>query len=209
MDLARVAVAVNIVLVAVTTVYVVLTGRLARFSREAAEAAAQSAEAAADSARAQRAAIEAEAYRHHAWFKTGGGGASYEEWELGVSPLVGAYIIRKVVLRDFHFMPETPDENGIRQGVQIEVNEELTPKKGFELPRLVDEVTGARFVVDVAALARQAVPDDGWSIINWSCEVTYALSEFADAERRVIVYLDHKMDPRLHWLREAGELGFR
>ena len=151
--------------------------------------------------------IEAEAYRRQAWFKTSGGGGSYEQWMIGVSPLVGAYVLRKVILRDFSFMPDVPDATGGRQGVQVEVNRKLTPEPGYELPRLVDEVEGGRFVVDVAALAREVMPDDKWSVLNWSCEVTYSLSEFTETSRRVIVYLDSKMDPRLHWLKQAGELG--
>lgn len=202
-----VGIVLNGLLVLVTTVYVVLTFRLASSSARAAVSAAESAAAAADSARSQRAAIEAEAYRRHAWFKTGGGGASYEQWMIGVSPLVGAYVLRKVVLRDISFMPDAPDASGARQAMQVEVNQELTPEPGYQLPRLVDEVEGGRFVVDVAALARQVMLDDDWSIVNWSCEVTYSLSESTETSRRLIVYLDPKMDPRLHWLKQAGELG--
>lgn len=208
MNSTTVSLAANVALVVVTGVYVVLTWRLARSSREAASSAAESATAAAESARAQRAAIETEAYQRHAWFKTGGGGASYDRWEIGVRPLVGAYLLRKVVLRDFQFMPEEPHENGVQSGVSVDVHQELVPKEGT-LPRLVDEVEGVMFVVDVAGLAREAMPGRKWRIDNWSCEVTYSLSEFSDAQRRVIVYRDHKMDPRLHWLREAGELGLR
>lgn len=202
-----VGIILNAILVVVTTAYVVLTWRLASSSAAAAASAAESAAAAADSARSQRAAIEADAFRRHAWFKTGGGGDSYEQWMIGVSPLVGAYVLRKVILRNVSFMPDLPDENGVQSAVQAVVNRELTPEPGYELPRRVDEVDGARFVVNVAALAREVMPDDKWRIVNWSCEVTYSLSEFSDTERRLIVYQDPKMDPRLHWLKQAGELG--
>jgi len=201
-----VLVALNALLVAITAVYAVLTWRLAKSSAAAADSAAEAARAAADSARSQRAAIEAEVNRRHAWFKTGGGGASYERWEIGIRPLVGAYVLRKVALLDFHFMPQVPNEAGVQAGVRVDVNRIMEPK-GQALPMRVDEVEGAMFELDVAALAREAIPDDQWTILHWSCEVTFSLSEFAESERRVIVYSDPKMDPPLHWLREAGELG--
>ncbi|GAA3810731.1 hypothetical protein [Cellulomonas soli] len=204
---AWVSVGVNVVLVVVTIIYVVLTRKLAQSSTAAAESAAESARAAAESVRAQRAAIEAEVNRRHAWFKTGGGGA-YEAWQFGIRPLIGAYELRKVVLLDFHFMPTVADASGASSSVSVNVNRTMTPL-GQPFPVHVDEVEGARFEVDVAALAREVFADDQWEILHWSCEVTFSLSEFSDSERRVIVFSDPKMDPRLHWLREAGELGLR
>lgn len=200
------SVAVNAVLVVVTAVYVVLTWRLAQSASAAAKSAAEAARAAADSARSQRAALDADVYRRHAWFKTGGGGATYEKWEFAITPLVGAYVLRKVVLLDFHFMPKTPDAAGVRVGVQVRPNRIMEPK-GRSFPMLVDELQGAMFELDVAALAREVIPHDEWEILQWSCEVTYSLSESADSERRVIVYSNSQMDPRLHRLREAAELG--
>jgi hypothetical protein len=202
-----VAVALTAALVGVTAWYALLTHRLARSSAAAAESAAESARAAADSARSQRAAIEADLSQRHAWFKTAGGGASFQDWSMWVRPLVGAYVLRRVVLLEFEFMPDTPGEDGSRSSRHVEVRENLTPVNG-DLPMPVDEIGGAEFKVDVAALARRAIPDDTWTILDWSCEVTYSISSFTEIERRTIVHLDPERDPRSHWIREARERGF-
>lgn len=198
----------NAALVIITGVYALLTRKLSKSSAAAAESAAESARAAADSARSQRAAIEAEINRRHAWFKTSGGGRSYREWEMLINPLVGAYVLRRVVLRDVDFMPATPGKDGgARSTVRVDVNRELTPKRR-SMPVPVDEVEGARFEVDIAAIASEAFPDDQWSVVNWSCEITFSLSEFTDSQRRVIVHLDPEMDNRRHRLKQAREFGF-
>jgi hypothetical protein len=204
-QIAVASVAVNAVLVVVTAVYVVLTWRLARSSSAAAESAAEAARAAADSARSQRAALDVETNRSQASFKMGGGGASYEKWEFAIIPLDGAYVLRKVVLQDIHFMPKTPNAEGVQMGVQVRPDRAMEPK-GRPFPRLVDEFQGAMFELDVAALAREVIPHDDWEVLYWSCEVTYSLSASADGERRVIVYSNSQMDPRLHRLRAASAL---
>lgn len=119
MDPTWVGLGVNAVLVVITGVYAVLTRQLSKSSAAAARSAAESARSAADSARMQRAAIEAEVNRRHAWFKTAGGGRSYEDWDLIVIPLVGAYVLRKVVLRDFEFTSSKPGEDGSQSSASM------------------------------------------------------------------------------------------
>lgn len=196
-----VPIVVNLILVLVTAVYVVLTRSMAKSSQAAAESAAAS-------ARAALASIEAEANRRQAWFKTGGGGVSPEHWQIGIRPLVGAYVLRKVVLLDFHFMPTVDDEPGLRSSRQVDVKVELEPKDQT-FPIHVDEITGALFEVDVAELAAQVFADEHWTIQHWSCEVTYSLSESSESIRRVIVYSNPDMDSRFHWLRQERDLGLR
>lgn len=196
---------VNAILAIITGVYAVLTRQLTKSSAAAATSALESARSAADSARAQRAAIEAEVNRRHAWFKTSGGGR-YEDWNLLVIPLVGAYVLRRVVLRDFEFRPRDTGEDGSHSNVHVDVNLELQPK-GSTLPMHVDEIEGAWFSVNLSALAHQAQVSDDWMIVNWSCEVTFSLSEFTDSQRRIIVYHDQEADLRLRRVRESRELG--
>lgn len=124
-----------------------------------------------------------------------------------VRPLVGAYLLRRVVLRDFEFKFDGPGDDGSRPNQHVEVGRELWPEGDAVMPVHVDEVEGASFAVNVAAIAREAGLDEEWRIANWSCEVTFSLSEFSDSPRRVIVHLDPKRDSRLQWLKQARDLG--
>jgi hypothetical protein len=196
-----VPIAVNIVLVVVTAVYVALTRSMAKSSQAAAESAAVS-------ARATLASVEADANQRQAWFKTGGGGGSDEHWEITVRPLVGAYELRKVVLLDVSFMPTVDDVPGMRSSRRVDVNVELEPM-GQSFPIPVDEIAGATFEVDIAALARRVFDDDRWQLLHWSCEVTYSLSKSSDIVRRVVVFSNAEMDPRFYWLRQERDLGLR
>lgn len=193
----------NIVLALITGVYVVLTAKLARSSERAAESAAAAAKAAAESARMQRAAIEVQASQRHAWFKTGGGGNSYEQWRFAIRPLLGAYWLRKVELLDFQLSSEVDGE----QSQTVAFNKDMTPIEGV-LPARVDEVEGVMFEINLVDAAREAFGHDNWRIVSWRCLVTFSLAEADSSERRLIVYLDPSMDPRVHWLRQARELGF-
>ena len=193
----------NAVLVLVTAVYVVLTWRLARASDRAARAAAESAQAAAQSVRMQRAALEVQASQRHAWFKTGGGGNSYEHWQFAIRPLLGAYWLREVELLDFQLTSEVDGE----QGQTITFNKDMAPIDGA-LPARVDEVEGVMFEINLADAALAAFGHDRWRIGSWRCMVTFSLAEADHSQRRLIVYSDPGMDPRVHWLRQARELGF-
>lgn len=193
----------NIVLAAVTAVYVVLTWRLSRSSDKAAESAAQSAAAAAESARMQQAALEVQASQRHAWFKTGGGGSSYEHWQFDVIPLVGAYWVHSVELLDFRLRSEFDGE-----AVQtIEFHKDMIPIRG-SLPARVDEVDGLRFEINLVEPGCAAFGHDEWLIESWRCLVTFSLAESDQSRRRLVVYLDPSMDPRIHWIQQARELGF-
>lgn len=199
MEASWIAIWVNALLVIVTAVYAGLTWRLAKSSKEAALASA-------DSARTQRAAVEAEANRRHAWFKTAGGGPSSHEYEIVIRPLLGAYFLRKVVLQELTLEPLSAEEGETDRSSQLEVNHQLFPKDG-EGTLFVDEAEGAWFTVDFVALIGDACPENQWRVKGWSCMVTFSLSEFSESNRRVAVYSDPADDPRIRWLREARELG--
>lgn len=192
----------NIALAAITMAYALLTWRLAKSSASAARSATESAAAAADSARLQQAALEAQAAQRHAWFKTAGGG-DFRAWEIGVIPLLGTYWVHEVELIDFHLASEIDGESS----QTITIGQVMTPIAGT-LPARVDEVEGVRFTFDLEGPANAAFGHSHWRIMNWRCLVTFSLAESDQSRRRLVVHLDPKMDPRVHWLRQARELGF-
>lgn len=195
---------VSIILATITAVYAILTWSLARSSSAAAKSAAASARVAAESLTAQMATIAAEANRQHAWFKTSGGGPR-TNYEILITPLLGAYVLRKVILHTVEFS-RTPGNEDL-PGRVVVADRELLPSRG-SLPMLVDEVDSGWFAADIAGVAAAEGLGDEWRLIDWSCIVTFSLSEFSESSRRVLMHLRPDRDIRLKRLREARELGF-